>query len=348
VGALGFQQLLGHYGVLNLLLAKMGFAPVDFLGGEGKFWAVCAMEALHLYPILYLNLVTALGNIDPAMDEGRYTFVLVIPDNFEKDVIAGRSPEIQLNIDATRMSQAFSGGGYIQQIINREISAFTSQSKAPEVMVNTVIRNRYNANLTQSWFKAVMQLVNNITMLAIILTGAALIRERENGTLEHLLVMPVTPFEIMFSKIWSMMLVVLTATMVSLTVVIIGLLNVPVNGSLLLFACGVALHLFAVTALGIFLACVAQNMPQLGMLLILVLLPMQMLSGSSTPMESMPKWVQNVMQIAPTTHFVEFCQGILFRGAGLDVVWRQFAMLLAIGTVLFIFSLGRFRKSVAQ
>ena len=211
-----------------------------------------------------------------------------------------------------------------------------------------MIRNRYNANLTQSWFKAVMQLVSNITMLAIILTGAALIRERENGTLEHLLVMPVTAFEIMFSKIWSMLLVVLAASMISLVAVIMQMMHVPVNGSVLLFGCGVALHLFAVTALGIFLACVAQNMPQLGMLLLLVLLPMQMLSGGSTPMESMPDWVQVVMQAAPTTHFVEFCQAIIFRGAGLDVVWKPFLKLFVIGSILFAFSLQRFRKSVAQ
>ena len=285
--------------------------------------------------------------IDPAMDAGKYTFVLVIPSGFERDYLSGKKPEIQLNIDATRMSQAFSGGGYIQQIIQQELSRYSKNSAASQP-VKTVVRNRYNANLTQSWFKAVMQLVNNITMLAIILTGAALIRERENGTLEHLLVMPVTAFEIMVSKIWSMLAVVLAAALVSLTVVIMYGLKVPVNGSIPLFALGVALHLFAVTSLGIFLACIAQNMPQLGMLLILVLMPMQMLSGGSTPQESMPVWVQDVMLAAPTTHFVEFCQAILFRGAGIDVVWKPFAWLLAIGGVLFIFSLVRFRKSVAQ
>ena len=288
-----------------------------------------------------------LEEIDPEMDAGKYTFVLVIPSEFEKDVLAGRTPTIQLNIDATRMSQAFSGGGYIQQIINKEVSSYLKNGSS-DLPVETVIRNRYNANLTQSWFKSVMQLVTNITMLAIILTGAALIRERENGTLEHLLVMPVTAFEIMFSKVWSMMLVVLLASLVSLVVVIMQMMNVPVNGSVWLFGCGVALHLFAVTSLGIFLACVAQNMPQLGMLLILVLLPMQMLSGGSTPMESMPIWVQKVMQIAPTTHFVELCQAILFRGAGIEVVWKIFLKLFLIGAVLFTFSLGRFRKSVAQ
>ena len=287
-----------------------------------------------------------LEDIDPAMDAGKYTFVLVIPSEFEKDVLAGSKPAIQVNNDATRMSQAFSGGGYIQQIINKEVTSYLKNGSATLPM-ETVIRNRYNANLTQSWFKAVMQLVSNITMLAIILTGAALIRERENGTLEHLLVMPVTAFEIMFSKIWSMLLVVLIASLASLIIVIMQMMHVPVNGSVWLFGCGVALHLFAVTSLGIFLACVAQNMPQLGMLLILVLLPMQMLSGGSTPMESMPLWVQKVMQAAPTTHFVEFCQAILFRGAGIEVVWKQFLFLAVIGTILFVYSLARFRRSVA-
>ncbi len=286
--------------------------------------------------------------IDPMMDEGIYTFVLVIPPRFQKDVIAGRDPELQLNVDATRMSQAFTGAGYIQKIAMNEINTFIKgENKSSSSPARLVIRNRFNQNLTQGWFGSVMQLVNNITMLAIILTGAALIREREAGTLEHLLVLPVTPFEIIASKVWSMLLVVLTASALSLILVINGALNVPLKGSLVLFLTGVAFHLFAVTSLGIFLACIARNMPQLGMLLILVYLPLQMLSGSNTPQESMPIWVQRVMLAAPTTHFVEFSQAILFRGAGIDVVWKQFAMLIIIGSVLFVYSLARFRRSVA-
>ena len=246
------------------------------------------------------------------------------------------------------MSQAFNGSGYIQKIISQEVSKFINASgTSTESAATTVLRNRFNPNLTQIWFSGVMQLVNNITMLAIILTGAALIRERECGTLEHLLVMPVNSFEIMVSKVWSMMAVVLAASAVSLVFVIEGAMNVPIAGSVLLYLTGVALHLFAVTSLGIFLACIAQNMPQLGMLMILVLLPMQMLSGSSTPRESMPEWVQNVMLAAPNTHLVELSQAILFRGAGIEVVYRQFLFLFVIGSVLFWISLCRFRKSVA-
>lgn len=287
--------------------------------------------------------------IDPLLDSGEYTFVLVIPQSFQKDVLAGNKPKLQLNVDATRMSQAFTGSGYIDQIVMDEVNSFLNRGdSASAASVEFLIRNRFNPNLTEKWFGAVMELINNITMLAIILTGAALIREREHGTLEHLLVMPVTAFEIMASKVWSMALVVMIAAGFSLLFVIGGILEVPIEGSVILFMSGVALHLFAVTSMGIFLATIAQNMPQLGMLLILVLLPMQMLSGGSTPQESMPEAVRWVMQIAPTTHFVEFSQAILYRGAGMDVVWVPYLWLIGIGSVLFVLTWLRFSKTMTS
>ena len=283
--------------------------------------------------------------IDPSMDKGKYTFVVVFPPDFEKNLLSGKNPEIQVSVDATRMTQAYTGSGYIQQILKREIKRYPAK-KETRPAANYVIRNRFNPNLTQAWFSSIVQLVNNITMLAIILTGAALIRERENGTLEHLLVMPVSAFEIMMSKIWSMMVVVLLASAGSMYFVIRMYLQVPIEGSIPLFLAGVAIHLFATTSLGIFLACVARNMPQLGMLLILVFIPMQMLSGGVTPRESMPVWIQNIMLLAPTTHFVSFSQSILFRGAGIEVVWKPFLMLFIIGGALFAVSLSSFRKSL--
>lgn len=290
----------------------------------------------------------SLPEVDPAMDNGRYTFILVIPPEFQEDVLAGNKPSIQLNVDATRMTQAFSGNGYIQQIVMTEITNFVNDGVATVLPAQIVIRNRFNYNLTRSWFGSVVELINNITMLSIILTGAALIREREHGTLEHLLVMPVTPFEIMMSKVWSMGVVVIAASCLSVMFVIRGTLHVPIEGSIPLFMLGMTLHLFATTSMGIFLASSSRNMPQFGMLLLLVLMPMQMLSGGMTPRESMPYGVQMIMQLAPTTHFVEFSQAILYRGAGLDVVWKPFLWLAVIGIVLFLISLSRFRKTVAQ
>ncbi len=285
--------------------------------------------------------------IDPGLDAGRYTFALDIPPDFQRDVLAGRSPTVQLNVDATRMTQAFTGSGYIQQIITSEVAAFLQHARGQAAApAELVYRVRFNPTLAQVWFGAVMQVINNVTMLSIILTGAALIREREHGTIEHLLVMPVTPFEIMASKVWSMGLVVLAASALSLVFVVQGLLQVRIEGSVPLFLFGAALCLFATTSMGIFMATIARSMPQFGLLVILVMLPLQVLSGGLTPRESMPQAVQTLMLAAPTTHFVQMAQAILYRGAGLDVVWPQCLWLAAIGAIFFSVALSRFRSTL--
>lgn len=294
------------------------------------------------------RLIT-LAEMDAGMDNGTYTFVLDIPPNFQREVLAGLAPAVQLNVDATRMSQAFTGSGYIQQIVAAEVGEFVQRHRGSAPLpADLNVRMRFNPNLEQAWFGSLMEIINNVTMLSIILTGAALIREREHGTIEHLLVMPVTPGEIMLAKVWSMGLVVLIAALVALVVVVQGALQVPVQGSVLLFMGLAALHLFATTSMGIFLATVARSMPQFGMLLVLTLLPLQLLSGGVTPRESMPTLVQNVMLAAPTTHFVTAAQAVLYRGAGLDMVWPQLLAILVIGGVLFTAALARFRKTISQ
>ena len=284
------------------------------------------------------------AEMDRRMDAGLDTFALDIPPDFQRDLLAGKAPAIQLNVDATRMTQAFSGNGYVQNIVSSEVNEFLKRYRAETtVPVSLALRARYNPEMNKGWFGAVFEVISHITMLSIILTGAALIREREHGTVEHLLVMPVTALEIMLSKIWSMGLVVLIAASVAMVMVVQGMLSVPIQGSLVLFMAGAALQLFATTAMGIFLATVAGSMPQFGMLLMLVLLPLQVLSGGMTPRESMPQVIQDIMLVAPNTHFVILAQSVLFRGAGLDVVWPQLLVLVAIGAVFFAIALRRFR-----
>lgn len=287
--------------------------------------------------------------MDSGMDAGRFTFTLDLPPDMQRGLLAGRTPTIQLNVDATRMSQAFTGSGQIQTIVNGEVNEFMRRYRATDSLpVELALRARFNPELNSTWFGGVMQVINHITLLSIILTGAALIREREHGTVEHLLVMPVTPFEIMAAKVWSMGLVVLVAAAFSLVFIVQGALAVPIEGSLMLFLAGAALHLFATTSLGIFLATFGRTMPQFGLLLLLVLIPLQLLSGSMTPRESMPEIIQDIMLAAPNTHFVILGQAILYRGAGLSVVWPQFAALALIGATLFAISLARFRKTLAM
>ncbi len=302
--------------------------------------------ALAFYPPYFVvpRLISA-AEMDSRMDAGLDTFALDIPPNFQRDLLAGRSPTIQLNVDATRMTQAFTGAGHIQSIVTSEVNEFLGRYRSGGTLpVDLALRARFNQQLNKSWFGAISNVISSITMLSIVLTGAALIREREHGTIEHLLVMPVGPVEIMLSKIWSMALVVLLASSFAILVVVKGLLAIPIEGSIALFLLGTALQLFATTCMGIFLATVAGSMPQFGMLLMLVLLPLQVLSGGVTPRESMPEVIQVIMLAAPNTHFVILAQAVLFRGAGLGIVWPQLLALLGIGAALFYFSLRRFRQ----
>jgi len=288
-------------------------------------------------------------DIVPLMNAGRYTFVIDIPPNFERDVLGGRQPEIQVNVDATAMVQAGLGSGYAQQIIMSEVQNFLSRSeKVPPSPVNINVRIAFNPNITTSWFTSVMGIINNVSMLAIILAGAAIVREREHGTMDHLLVMPLTPFEIAMSKIWANGLVITVAVGLSLYLVVRTLLGIPIAGSVPLFLLGVAIYLFFACAVGIFIGTVARTMPQLGLLYMLIYLPMNMLSGSNTPLESMPRWLAIVMQASPSTHFVSFAQSILYRGAGIAVVWPEFALVAGIGGLFFVLAVLRFRSTAAQ
>ena len=286
-------------------------------------------------------------DIAPLMNSGRYTFVVDIPPNFARDVLAGRRPAVQLNVDATAMVQAGIGAGYAQQIITTEVANFLSRAEGAQLApVNLVVRIAFNPNVETAWFTSIMGNINSITMLAIILAGAAVVREREHGTMDHLLVMPLTPFEIAMSKIWANGIVIIVAVGLSLYFVVGGLLGIPIAGSIPLFLLGTAAYLFFATAIGLFLGTVARSMPQLGLLYLLVYLPLAMLSGSNTPLESMPPWLATMLQASPTVHFVSLAQAILYRGAGFTVVWRQLLITLVMGGLFLALALLRFRRVV--
>jgi ABC-2 type transport system permease protein len=290
-----------------------------------------------------------LNDVERLMNTGKFTFIVDIPPNFQRDVLAGRRPAIQVDVDATAMVQAGLGSRYTEQIITTEVDDFVSHVEgSPLPPINLAARIAFNPNVNTSWFTSVMGIINWVTMLAIIMAGAAVVREREHGTMDHLLVMPVSPFEIAASKVWANGLVIIIAVGLSLTLVVRTLLGVPIAGSVPLFLAGTALYLFFATAIGIFLATIARSMPQLGLLYMLIAMPMNILSGSNTPLESMPRWLATIMQASPSTHFVSFAQAILYRGAGFDVVWPQFLAVVAIGGLFFTAALFRFRRAAAQ
>jgi ABC-2 type transport system permease protein len=303
-----------------------------------------------LLPPLFLPAaVIAFGEINKAMDEGKYTFVIDVPPKFQHDLTKGDTPTVEVITDATAMSQAGRGPSYIQKIITAEAEPFWSGKgkRESQDLVRLVTRARFNPNMQQSWFVAINQIINNISVLAIFLTGAAVLREREHGTIEHLLVMPLSPYELMFAKIWANGLVVVVAVVLSLFFIVKGAIGVPIAGSITLFLVGLVIYLFSVTALGVMLATLVRSMPQFGLLAFPVFIVMSLLSGGQTPLESMPIALQRFMQFVPSTHFVSFSQAVLFRNATPAMVWPDMAKMLLIGAAYTVFTLSRFRKMLA-
>ena len=307
-----------------------------------------AREAM-LPPLFLPSSVISFRDINRDMDSGKYTFVVDIPPQFQQDLAKNLKPTVQIVSDATAMSQAGRGPGYLQQIITGAVQPFWPGAGTPQSLPlsSLNVRARFNPNMQQSWFVAINQVINNISVLAIFLTGAAVLREREHGNIEHLLVMPLKPFELMFAKVWANGLVVLAAAMMSLFLIVKGAVGVPVAGSIPLFAAGLAVYLFSVTALGVMLATVVRSMPQFGLLAFPVFISMSLLSGGQTPLESMPIVLQKVMQFVPSTHFVSFSQAVLFRDATPAMVWPQLLKMFLIGSAYVVFTLSRFRKMLA-
>ena len=323
-------------------------APIAIVDSDRSALSARIYDAL-LEPYFRRPAIIDRAAVDPAMDKGSYSFVLDIPPHFEADVLAGRDPALQLNIDATAMTQAAVGSGYVESIVQQETTNYLqSRGIASQMPVTGVSRAFFNPNLEGVWYNAIDALLQNITMLSILLVGAAVIRERERGTIEHLLVMPVRPSEIAAAKIWANAVIVLIASALALRIVIGHVLQVPIAGSIPLFLFGTAIYLFAIASLGILLATIANTMPQFALLAIPVFLTLNMLSGGPSPLESMPAPVQMAVQVSPAMHFVKFAQSVLCRGAGIDVVWPHMAVLAGLGAVFLAIALKRFRTMLAQ
>jgi ABC-2 type transport system permease protein len=308
-----------------------------------------AVQDAMLPPLFLPPSVISFGDINPEMDRGKFTFVVNVPPKFQADLARDAKPDVQVITDATAMSQAGRGPTYISRIIDSTVEPYWKGRGNPknEPLIELETRARFNPNMQQSWFVAINQVINNISVLAIFLCGAAVLREREHGNIEHLLVMPLRPFELMFAKIWANGIVVVIAAMLSIFFVVKGLIGVPIAGSITLFACGLVIYLFSVTALGIMLSTIVRSMPQFGLLAFPVFIIMSLLSGGQTPLESMPIWLQNAMQVVPSTHFVSFSQAVLFRDATLPMVWKQLLAMFAIGSAYSVYTLFRFRKMLA-
>ena len=307
-----------------------------------------AIRDLFYPPYFKTAVVIPARDIDHAMDQSLYSLILVIPPRFEEDVRKGRNTEVQLNIDATAVQQAALGAGYVQSMVTQQVSRYVQRSEGTIGQSTTlVVRRAFNPNGTQAWFRAIVGLVDQVSTLTIVLTGAALLREREHGTIEHLLVMPLTSFEIAMAKVWSNGLVILVSFILSMLIVVEGALDVPIAGSRGLLVIGTTIYLFAAAAIGMFLGTVARTMAQFALLMMMTVMPMMMLSGGISPIESQPAWLQPVTWLLPSRHYMGFAQAIVYRGAGLSIIWPEFLTIAGLGLTFLSLSLALFRRSIS-
>ncbi|WP_308721605.1 ABC transporter permease [Komagataeibacter xylinus] len=348
LGLIVFAFSAGVLLVANGVKVEVSNATIAFIDEDNSPLSRRMRDAVqppYFKPPVMVDRAEALAG----MDRGDYIFVVDIPPNFQSDVLAGRTPAVQLRVDATAMTQAGLGTEYLNEILMGEVDDMLHvPSPIDQVPFAVQSRIRFNPNSESKWFTSVMQIVTNITILSIVLVGAAVIREREHGTLEHLLVMPVSASEIAVAKIVTNGLVIFVGAILSLWLVVHVWLGVPIAGSVTLFAACSLLYLFSATALGIMLATVAPTMPQFGLLVVPVYAVAYLLSGAATPVESMPQVMQVVVRFLPTTQFVNLSQAILYRDAGLGAIALPLLTVTVTGIVFLVFALMRFRSMLAR
>ncbi len=320
-------------------------AAVAVVNEDGSVLSRNIISALRK-PYFQTPDIITFDEIDDDLDNGKYIFVIVIPEHFEANLLSGKPSEIQLNIDATAVSQAYNGSNYIKTIINDEINQYLENIETSTHFTDfeQVIRIKYNPNGISSWYMSISQIIMKGTMLSMLLPAVALVREKERGTIEHLLVMPIRPSEIMFSKIWSNAVIVLCFAMLALFLIVEGYFKVKVLGSTFLFFFGFMIFQFSITSLGIVLATFTSNVAQLALLTMMFMVPLNFLSGTYVPMESMSPFIQRLMFLSPLKLFIDFSIPIVFKGATLNEVWKPLLYMFLLGIFLFTIANLKFRS----
>jgi len=285
------------------------------------------------------------------LDQGKALVVLDIPPKFQHDLIQGKPTAVQIQIDTSNTILGTLAASYSAQIIEQysfdaalQRIGLTDANLAGVPMVVDSHRVWYNPNQEDAWFMPISELLTVITVLAMMLPAAAAVREKERGTIEQLIVSPLTPIQIMLPKVIAMTLVILLGTVLSVFLVLYGVFNIPIKGSLPLFFTVTALYTFAVSGLGLFISTMSRNLAQTIMLTIMIMMPIILLSGAWTPPEAMPPGIRQAMYLSPLYYYIEMSYGILLKGAGLDILWDSLLGLTLLGSLMFGFGVWRFRR----
>lgn len=293
------------------------------------------------------------ADITAWLDTGKASIVVIVPPDFQRDVDAGRQAHIQVLTDGALAMPATVSIAYIAAIsatysvdLLERHAAAASTGAARRPGIDERLRVKFNANMLSAWFATLLELLNMCTMVALLMTASGLVREKERGTLEPLLVSPARPVEILMAKVVTTIGLVLVLSACSFLLVLEPVFHLPIRGSLVLFFSVTALYAFAMTSMGIAIALVARTIAQAIMIMILILQPMIFLSGAWNPPEAMSPWMQWLSLLSPLRYYIDFAFGVILKGNGLRFVAGDIAAIAILGTVLFGFSLLWFQRSL--
>ncbi|MBW2037064.1 MAG: ABC transporter permease [Deltaproteobacteria bacterium] len=281
--------------------------------------------------------------IDEVLLNDKAIGVVSIPHDFSKDLKKGRA-RLQLLINGSEAIMGYLFSGYAGQVFLDYSLKKAGIKKENFPIAEEKTRVFFNPNMDSKYFMGISELLSVLVMLVFILPAAALVREKEMGNIEMLLISPVQPLEFMIAKVLVMAGIIIVGVTVSVFLIIKGILAVPFRGSFLLFLLFTLVFIFTTSGFGLFIGAAAKNMLQASQLSILILMPTLFLSCSWTPIEAMPAWMQPLTYISPLKYYMDASYGIALKGVGLNFLWPELLGLTVLGLILFVLSIRLLKR----
>lgn len=346
-----YSFTLAVYLTGNGIRSQMHNAGLLVLDADHSF---SSRELIHRFQAPFFRLEGEIADPQEGLrwlDRGKAMVVLETPPRFHEQLARGEPTAVQLLVDTTNAPQGLSAASYAARIVGQfgqeaALARMLGTDRSSENLPVIVSDHRvwYNPDQNDSWFESISHLLRQITIFAILLPAAAMVREKERGTVEQLLVSPLTPFQIMLPKVLAMTLVILCATAVALFGIMRPAFGVPIKGSITLFFSLTALFVFTTAGMGLAAATLTKNQAQVGMMTLFVVAPMLLLSGLVAPVEALPAWTRHLMLLSPLRYFIEIANGILLKGTDLSTLWDSVLAMALLGGVLFGFGMWKFRR----
>lgn len=334
-------QLLIYGSALNPEVQFLKLGIVDYAATPTSRELVATLTANDIFVAdHYLQSEAALGE---QVRRGEVTAGLVIPPDFDRQLAAGKTAQVQVLIDGVDANTAGLASGYMAQIIGQ----FSQQLQAnpPPVLIRPEVNFLYNPGLLSSWFFVPGVLGVVLTLTSSLVSSSAVVREKDTGTLEQLLMTPADAWEILLAKIVPLFFLLMGDVVLALAV---GKLvfDLPFRGNMPVFILISALYVCVGIGIGIFLATVSQNQQQVVLTSFFINLPLIQTSGAIAPIESMPTFFRYASLLNPLRHYVAIARGFLLKGVGVVDLWFH-VLALALFAVLFLgLSMRQFRRQL--